>query len=103
MVRAGGVRGGSRRSLYAEMMEELEALEQAPLGASAERRVRTLVDCPQPLNNLLTSRFASVSVHQQRLMLEVMTRRYYRIRDLANVETFDHDGWAVATAPRERW
>src|ERR1039458_7878141 len=54
-----------------------------PDGRVADRRerVRTLIECPQPLVSLLASRFATADEGMRKLMLEALTWRYYRIRD----------------------
>ncbi len=73
---------GAARS-YAEAAAHLDALERlADDGAERERRMVALVDCPQPLKNYLTRQFEAASAARRRVMLEVLTRRYYRIRDL---------------------
>ena len=73
---------GAARS-YAEAAAHLDALDLlADDGAERERRMVALVECPQPLKNYLTRQFEAASAPRRRVMLEVLTRRYYRIRDL---------------------
>ena len=67
---------------YAEVARTLDLLEADPGGVERERYMQSLVQCPQPLKNLLTREFVSAGESRRRLMLECMTRRYYRTRDL---------------------
>ncbi len=83
-----------RREVYARADADLAGLASAT-GAERERRIRDLVDCAEPLVTRLTHRFAEASAAERRDMLEVVTRRYYRIRDLHDVETTDAEGRAV--------
>ena len=60
--------------------------------------MNALVQCPQPLKNFLTRQFHSAGAARQAVMLEVLTRRYYRIRTLdrytAAVRNGQHFGLA---------
>lgn len=59
-----------------------------------DERVRALVhDCPQPLKTLFSRRFGRVSPKTDRVMLEVLTRRYYRIRKLEDPRTLEAEGF----------
>jgi len=74
----------ARRAVYAEMERVFERLAADPSSPEREDGVRRLVECPQPLQSLYMSRFEGASPAVQGLMLEVLTRRYYRIRTLEN-------------------
>ncbi len=43
---------------------------------------------PQPLQSLFSGRLASETPEMRQAMLEVLTRRYYRIRELGELRTF---------------
>src|SRR6266487_2416060 len=87
-----------RKKVYEEMEAHLTYLAEHPDTDSRQEQIDALVTCPQPLKALLTSRFPAANDMMQRLMLEVLTRRYYRIRLLEEVETTNVDGQAFATA-----
>ncbi len=72
----------TRRGTYAGVEEDLAYLATHPGGEERASRVSALVDCPQPLAPLITRRFAGAPPAVQAALLEIMTRRYYRIRDL---------------------
>ena len=80
---------------YAEAATHLDALEHlADDAAECERRMVALIECPQPLKNYLTRQFEAASAARRRVMLQALTRRYYRIRDLqafAVVSSRGHD------------
>ncbi len=67
---------------YAEATADLDALEQEVDGSDRGVRISALVQCPQPLQNFLTQQFGSAGSARRAAMLEVLTRRYYRIRGL---------------------
>ncbi|MFP5285852.1 MAG: biotin/lipoyl-containing protein, partial [Thermoanaerobaculia bacterium] len=65
--------------------EDLDALAGDLSPAEKDERVRSLVECPQVLHGLLSERFGGASPALQEAILEVLVRRYYRIRDLRDV------------------
>ena len=65
--------------------EDLAALAGDLPAAERTARVHTLVECPLPLHGLLSERFAGASHALQAAILEVLVRRYYRVRDLEDV------------------
>jgi acetyl/propionyl-CoA carboxylase alpha subunit/acetyl-CoA carboxylase carboxyltransferase component len=76
-------------------------LESAAREADPERRrghVSALVECPQPLAPLFGLRFEAAEPALRELMLEVLTRRYYRIRELENFRASERAGRSFATA-----
>ena len=89
----------TRQETYATMEEHLEALAEDPGRADRDERMAALVGCPQPLAPLLGRHVADAGA-----LVEAMTRRYYRIRDLESVDqrllggvpfvhaTYVHDG-----------
>lgn len=69
-----------RRDLDAAQ-RELSALAAGAEGAARARALAALVDCPQPLHEWLAERAAEGSGAARQLALEVLVRRYYRLRD----------------------
>ncbi len=91
----------ARGNVYAEAAEDLRALES---GEGGPERMDSLVQCPQPLKSYISSRFGVASEAMQQAMLEVLTRRYYRLRKLENVRVFHTGGRAFCAAEYEhRW
>jgi acetyl/propionyl-CoA carboxylase alpha subunit/acetyl-CoA carboxylase carboxyltransferase component len=88
----------ARERVYDDARAHLHALERDADPPDLPERVAALVACPQPLQHLLTSGFPAASMPLRRRMLEVLTRRYYRIRRLEDVRTAVVDGHALATA-----
>ena len=99
----------ARREAYAEAVAHLAYLDEHPDAPDRDARIEALVQCSQPLKGLLSSRFEKASSALGAIMLEVITRRYYRIRSLENVRVvtnegkhfvmaeYDHDGTRVHT------
>ena len=77
----------ARQETYAEMQAHLAALAEDPHRADRDARYAALVDCPQPLAPLLTRIVGDAGP-----LIEAMTRRYYRIRELETVEQRLLDG-----------
>ncbi len=88
----------TRARVYSDMESHLEYMAGHPAAQHRAARMAELVECPQPLQNLLTRRATEVEGDVQRLMLEVLTRRYYRNRNLQNFKTFAAAGWMFAEA-----
>jgi acetyl/propionyl-CoA carboxylase alpha subunit/acetyl-CoA carboxylase carboxyltransferase component len=82
----------------AEADLHLQALAADPRGPHRSNLVAALVDCPQSLTTFLSRRFEPHMTEANEALLEVMTRRYYRIRDLENVRTRTKNGFSLATA-----
>jgi acetyl-CoA carboxylase carboxyltransferase component/biotin carboxyl carrier protein len=79
----------SRRAVYATMEAHLSTLARDPYGANRDTRIAALVQCPQPLKGLFALRFEQALPAVHDLMLEVLTRRFYSIRDLESFTAFD--------------
>ena len=88
----------ARKLVYAQVEEQLAFMAAHPDAADYHERVRALVECPQPLVALLASRFATADTAMRRLMLEVITWRYYRIRSLEHVRSQAINGHCFASA-----
>jgi acetyl-CoA carboxylase carboxyltransferase component len=92
----------SRRSIYATMEAHLATLARDPFGADRQARVNALVECPQPLKELFAPRFEQAAPVVREVMLEVLTRRYYRIRPLGTFTSIDTGDRSVAVAEYTR-
>ena len=85
-----------RNKVYEEMLAHLAYLAAHPNATDRDERMGILVACPQPMQKLLTSRFPESSDEMCQLMLEVLTRRYYRIPQLGPFEHMTVDEQALA-------
>ena len=79
------------------LLAELAEHPDAPRGADP---IQTLVASPQPLIRLLTKRFGAPGPSNEPI-LEVLTRRYYRVRRLQDVRSFRHEGLPCVTGEFE--
>ncbi len=82
----------ARKLVYAQAEEHLTLLAANPEAEDRQERIRALVECPQPLVSLFAGRFDTADVALSQLMLEVLTRRYYRIQTLNDVRPVALDG-----------
>jgi acetyl-CoA carboxylase carboxyltransferase component len=88
----------ARQQVYAEMENHLDHLSQEPDTADRRERIRALIECPQPLVSFFSAKFATANVSFRRLLLEVLTWRYYRIRTLVNFRILETRGYIYASA-----
>ena len=88
----------ARERLYAMAADDLAALASGLGPVEREERIRALIDCPQPLHHILSRRFESADPRLRADLLEVMVRRYYRIRELGRIDGSVLDGQAFARA-----
>jgi acetyl/propionyl-CoA carboxylase alpha subunit/acetyl-CoA carboxylase carboxyltransferase component len=88
----------ARERVYDEARAHLRAIGADADPPDLQDRLAALVACPQPLQHLLTSRFPAATMPLRLRMLEVLTRRYYRIRRLEGIRTAVVDGHALVTA-----
>jgi acetyl/propionyl-CoA carboxylase alpha subunit/acetyl-CoA carboxylase carboxyltransferase component len=88
----------ARKEVYDRVEEQLAYISANPDAADLHERVHALMECPQPLVGLLSGRFASSSPALRKAMLEAITWRYYRIRTLENVHSFDIADQSYAAA-----
>ena len=72
---------------YEEADAHLEALVRAVGDGERSAHMQALVDCPLPLEGLLSARFEQGDVAEKQLHLELALRRYYRIRRVRDVTT----------------
>jgi biotin carboxyl carrier protein len=82
----------AREEDYAVVDEHLTALAEDPAGADREAHARALVDCAQPLAPLVFRRVADADPGLRQELLEAMTQRYYRVRDLERIKHRELDG-----------
>jgi acetyl/propionyl-CoA carboxylase alpha subunit/acetyl-CoA carboxylase carboxyltransferase component len=88
----------AQKQVYEQLEEHLAYMTANPNAADRHERVRALVECPQPVVGLFSRRFASADVAMRKLMLEAILWRYYRIRTLEKVRSFDLDGHCYVSA-----
>jgi acetyl/propionyl-CoA carboxylase alpha subunit/acetyl-CoA carboxylase carboxyltransferase component len=88
----------ARKQVYAEVEDHLSYLAVNPEAADRYDRVRALVECPQPLVSVFSSRFAAADTGLRQLMLEVLTARYYRIRTLVSFRSLVLDEQCFVSA-----
>ena len=88
----------ARSRVYAEMDEHLGYLARYPTAVDRAERLAVLVNCPQPLVSVLADRFADADAAMRELMLEVLTRRYYRIRQIESLDCHALGEQSCATA-----
>ncbi len=87
-----------RAEAYRQATEHVKALADEPGGPDRAQHIQALVDCSQPLKTALSGWYADAAPSLRRDLLEVMTRRYYRVGTIHDVQTFAADGHAVALA-----
>ncbi|MCP3973369.1 MAG: ATP-grasp domain-containing protein [bacterium] len=90
-----------RDQAYADATAAVEYLAAHPDAPDRAAKIEELVSCPQPLKPMLSERFGTASPGLRRTLLEVMTRRYYRIRDLGTFTTATIDGRSFAASAYE--
>ena len=88
--------GRERAKVEAQIREDLVALVEAPDGEEREERVAALVAAPQPVLGMLED--PEIGVGDLHPMLEVLTRRYYRTRDISAVRSVSVDGHDAVVA-----
>ncbi|HYA62654.1 MAG TPA: carboxyl transferase domain-containing protein, partial [Candidatus Sulfotelmatobacter sp.] len=89
-----------RNLVYAQAEEHLAYLATRPQADDRQERIRALVECPQPLVRF-AARFAAADLAMRQLMLEVITRRYYRIQTLLDVRSHEVYGQPCVSAEYE--
>ncbi len=88
----------AREQVYESARAHLAALEAGAGGPERAERMAALVACPQPLKNLLTGRFPQAGMPLRLVMLEALTRRYYRVPALDGLRAVVADGHGLVTA-----
>jgi acetyl/propionyl-CoA carboxylase alpha subunit/acetyl-CoA carboxylase carboxyltransferase component len=90
----------ARELTYAGVRQQLAYLDEHQGPPDYAQRIHTMMACPEPLIRLLAQR---VGVDSSGLepMLEVLTRRYYKIRTLEDVSAFQRQGRQFVTGEYE--
>jgi acetyl/propionyl-CoA carboxylase alpha subunit/acetyl-CoA carboxylase carboxyltransferase component len=88
----------ARKQVYAQAEEHLAHLAADPEAHDRHERIRALVECPQPLVSLIAGRFTTADIALRQLMLEVLTRRYYRIQTLSDLRSVGVNGQRCTSA-----
>jgi len=83
---------------YAHAGAQLDRLSQDPPAGERLQLVAELTECPQPLKSFLSARFDEASPELRGAMLEVLTRRYYRIRELEDLHVETLGEWPMVRA-----
>jgi len=90
----------AREQVYKGVRAELQYLDEHQGAADYEQRVESLTASPEPLIRLMAKRIGVKSLGSEP-MLEVLTRRYYKIRTLEDVRAFQHEGRQCVTGAYE--
>jgi acetyl-CoA carboxylase carboxyltransferase component len=90
-----------RERIYAAAEVDLARLAADPDPEERSERIRALVECSQPLHLLLSKRYESAGARLREAFLEVMIRRYYRIRELQSIVPSLVEGQLFAIAGYE--
>jgi acetyl/propionyl-CoA carboxylase alpha subunit/acetyl-CoA carboxylase carboxyltransferase component len=91
----------ARKQVYEQAEAHLTHLVCNPEAADRQERIHALVECPQPLLRLFAGRFTTPDLLLRQLMLEVLTRRYYRIQTLLDIRSVGMDGQRCVSAEYE--
>ena len=89
----------ARDRIFEEVREQLRHLVAHPGAPDSAERIEALVGSPHTLIRLLGERIGSGEGNEP--MVELLTRRYYRIRPLEDVRSFRRDGRQFVTAGYE--
>jgi acetyl-CoA carboxylase carboxyltransferase component len=88
----------AREEAYSAMEEHLRALAADPGRRDRDQRIQALVECPRALAPWLTSRIGGAEAGLRRVLIETMTRRYYRVRELGGFVEIEVDGQSFLTS-----
>ena len=102
LLRRAGHRGRARARLRRDGASTSPRWPRTPTRADRDERIAALVACPRPLAPLLTARMRAPAPALRRLLVEAMTRRYYRIRAARGLRPRRLDGHACCS-PRYRY
>ena len=83
---------------YEDAARQIEALTADPDGSERAELVLALVECPQSLAGVLARSFRPGAAPANGALLEVLVRRYYRIRPLTAVAVGVTEGHSAVTA-----
>ena len=88
----------ARAEAYAQAEADIDALCEADDDATRAACIDKVVQNTQPLMTLISRRIVEAEPTQRGPLLECLTRRYYRIRDLENVQVHNGGERPVASA-----
>ncbi len=95
-----------RTQIFTEVENQIASLACEADEVMRHEKVKSLIECPQPLLRLFAPRLVTAEAEMRKLMLEVLTWRYYRIRNLSEFRSlsvqdhcfmtgeYDHEGKA---------
>ena len=83
---------------YRQAEAQLKQLTADPEAPGRADLTRALVDCTRPLAPMLSERLRTAEPSLRRVLLEVMTRRYYRRHPLEGFEEHQGEGGSLLTA-----
>jgi acetyl/propionyl-CoA carboxylase alpha subunit/acetyl-CoA carboxylase carboxyltransferase component len=86
----------ARALAYQGLQERLTQLEADPDGSSRAEHIEAMVNLTEPVVPQLGTRLMADS-HRPEPLLEVLTRRYYKVRTLEHIEQFMRDGRQFVT------
>ena len=81
----------AREGTYEEAVGHLEQLASESADSPRDG-MQWLVDCPQPLKAFFSGRLPRANDAERAVMLEALTRRFYRIRQVQDLEHIVQDG-----------
>jgi acetyl/propionyl-CoA carboxylase alpha subunit/acetyl-CoA carboxylase carboxyltransferase component len=87
----------SRARVYEEAENHLAALAAHPDAEDHETKFQALVQCPHSLASLFARHFPTADLGLCHTMLEVLTCRYYKIRELLNPSSSVADGYSYVS------
>jgi len=90
----------AREEAHAVVREHLRLLDADPDAVDRDERVAEIVEQSEPVVRLLGARLIAGSASSEPL-LEVLTRRYYKVRTLQDVRSFTHEDRQVVTGHYE--
>jgi len=90
----------ARERVYAGVLEQLDYLDAHPDAADYAQRIEAVAASPEPLIRLLGRRIGPNGVDNEP-MLEVLARRYYKVRRLEDVRSFPFEGRPFVTGGYE--
>jgi len=92
------LREAARDTAYQQAHRDLDVLTDATSLSDHEKHMDSLVRCPQPLITVLSRRFVTGSEAVREVVVECLTRRYYRIRELENARILKSRGHPFVSA-----
>jgi acetyl/propionyl-CoA carboxylase alpha subunit/acetyl-CoA carboxylase carboxyltransferase component len=87
-----------RLQVYAEAEAQLDKLRAQPGAEERAALIAGLVACPQPLQRLASARLEVETPAMREALLEILVRRYYRIRVIEGLQVSSESGRALARA-----